>query len=653
MPSTTFTGRRPQYIEQYARTVAAANRYAQIQQAVSSEQAAVQYLDGLIAQERQTLAGLQEIFRTPPQDYSQANQLLKNQYDLEEQSRLQQVGQEAARARAVSLPDTMRQQLENSLLQGPAAFMDTAEAMIRQGTPERADRIIRLAESYQTRLGAQNVENLKGFKQFARPYRPAAGGEGLRAEEEVFSQALEAAYFAGPAGIRGGFEGLEIANIRSQTADSLREQAASEEDEAKAERLTARASALAASAFATGEEALQSALQIVRQTGDPSQIADDYARTVYEEALQTQAYRNDQRADFEPEVLASRQRVARLEAERASAPGAQYTDPYLESIRRELAARGVDVPRMTGKYGRYADSPYYDAIVGADRIVNDLLADPSVELQPVDRPQKLAETLLLQFERTDTDFTLDTLRAQLSKANLTAAELNDALSYALARQEYKTRNLDEPGQRERQRQMAEAEKAASERSRAEAERMNQMVNAERRQLLDIEDRTQARPTTDPAVESAQREYARQRAMGKSVEEARSASLALYGQQATAATQAGFGYYPPPVAPPAPPAPPAPTAFRFAEPLPEPEPAPAPAPQRPQQRPAAPPAVPAGASIPFEQPLTPSQQTQVQAFLSGLEAPAAPPAPAAPAAPPAPVESAEDRLLRLRQQYGVR
>ena len=70
MPTTTFAGRRPQYIEQYARAVSAANRYTDIQRTVSDERAAIQYTDGLIAQERQVLAGLQGVFRTPPADAS-------------------------------------------------------------------------------------------------------------------------------------------------------------------------------------------------------------------------------------------------------------------------------------------------------------------------------------------------------------------------------------------------------------------------------------------------------------------------------------------------------------------------------------------------------------------------------------------------------
>ena len=127
MPSTTFEGRRPQYIEQYARAIAAYNRFENIQQTIRNEQAAVQYLDSLIAQENQTLTALQDVFRAQTTNTNEAAQLLRGQYDLEEQTRLSRAGAEAARARAVSLPENMKQQLETSLLQGPAAFMETAE----------------------------------------------------------------------------------------------------------------------------------------------------------------------------------------------------------------------------------------------------------------------------------------------------------------------------------------------------------------------------------------------------------------------------------------------------------------------------------------------------------------------------------------------
>lgn len=631
MPSTTFAGRRPQYIEQYARAIAAYNRFENIQQTIRNEQAAVQYLDSLIAQENQTLTALQDVFRAQTTNTNEAAQLLRGQYDLEEQTRLSRAGAEAARARAVSLPENMKQQLETSLLQGPAAFMETAERMIRQGTPERADRIIRLAEQYQTRLGAPNVDTLRSFKQFSTPYTgTGATGEGLRAQEQAFSEALEAAYFAGEAGIRGGFAGLEVVNLRNQTAEQLRELASAEEDTAKAERLEARAEALEASQYATGEEAFQSALQTIRQTGDAAQISDEYARSLYEEARQIQAYRNDQRADFEPEVLAVRQRVADLEAQKAASPAGQYTDPRMEALRRELTARGVNLEQAAGRYSRYSDSPYYDAIVKADRIVEDLLVDPSVKLEPVDRPQKLAEALLLQYERTGTDFTLDTLRDQLSKADLTADQLNDALAYALARQEYNAQNLDEPGQRERQRQAAELAAKEAERQAQLSETQDRLLTDTRRQLREIEGRIQSQPYSEPAAEEARREYARLRAMGKTPEEAKMGSLSVYEQQVT-------------------PQPPAPTAFRFAEPLPEPEPEPEPTPppvarRRPAAEPPAPtPPIPTG--FPSQQPLlTGQQRSDVEAFLEGMETP-----------PAAPVQTETDaqRLERLQRQYGVR
>lgn len=633
MPSTTFEGRRPQYIEQYARAIAAYNRFENIQQTIRNEQAAVQYLDSLIAQENQTLTALQDVFRAQTTNTNEAAQLLRGQYDLEEQTRLARAGAEAARARAVSLPENMKQQLETSLLQGPAAFMETAERMIRQGTPERADRIIRLAEQYQARLGAPNVDTLRSFKQFSTPYTgTGATGEGLRAQEQAFSEALEAAYFAGEAGIRGGFAGLEVVNLRNQTAEQLRELASAEEDTAKAERLEARAEALEASEYATGEEAFQSALQTIRQTGDAAQISDEYARSLYEEARQIQAYRNDQRADFEPEVLAVRQRVADLEAQKAASPAGQYTDPRMEALRRELTARGVNLEQAAGRYSRFSDSPYYDAIVKADRIVEDLLVDPSVKLEPVDRPQKLAEALLLQYERTGTDFTLDTLRDQLSKADLTADQLNDALAYALARQEYNAQNLDEPGQRERQRQAAELAAKESERQAQLSETRDRLLTDTRRQLREIEGRIQSVPYSEPAAEEARREYARLRAMGKTPEEAKMGSLSVYEQQVT-------------------PQPPAPTAFRFAEPLPEPEPEPEPTPppvarRRPAAEPPAPtPPIPTGVpAIPAAAPLTTQQRSDVEAFLQGMETP-----------PAAPVQTETDaqRLERLQRQYGVR
>ena len=533
MPTTTFTGRRPAYIEQYARTVAAVNRFQDLQRTIADEQAAAQYLDGLIAQERQVLTNLREVFRTPPANAAAAQSIITQQYQLEDARRRSDASRLAATAGAARVDPATVQRILEPLRRGDKSMgIDTAREALRGSTTVQADKILTQLEAVagQYNLAAEDLQELRAFaRQNARPMPSGRAPEGeFREEEQAFAEALESAYFAGESGIRGGYEGLEIVNLRGLTSEALRERAAIEEDEAQAERLERRAKALEESAFATADDALNAAFAVIRATGDPSAIEDEYARTIYEEARERQAYRNDQRAEFEQEVLDSRQRLARLEQQRRDAPGSQYTDPRQEGIRRELRARGYDLDRNEGRYLRYQKSPYYDLMIDADNKLRSVLAD-DVALEPVNRAQRMAQTLVMQYDRTGTEYDIERLRRQLSKA-LDGSELQDALAYALAYKESERLSLSEPTQRELQRQKTADERSQRERQRQqseaaalEAERARRDVEAlETEQAISVRER---REQVDPTVaRSARSIYTRLRAMGISPEAARQSAL---------------------------------------------------------------------------------------------------------------------------------
>ena len=533
MPTTTFTGRRPAYIERYARAVAAVNRYEDIQRTIQDERAAVQYLDSLIAQERQTLAGLQDVFRTPPADFTAAQSLLRQQYQLEDARRQADAASRAAAAAGARVaPETLQAVLEPFRRGDAASGVAQARNALRGATRAQADKILSQLEAVAGTysIAAADLTELRAFAdRNARP-TPTGGRPGAATQEaeQAFAEALEGAYFAGPSGIRGGYDGLEVVNLRGLTADALRERAQLG-DEAQAKRLAARAEALDKSAFATAEDALQAALAVVRATGDPSSIEDEYARTIYEEARQTQAYRNDQRADFEQEVLDSRKRLAELESRRQAAPGSQYADPRQEAIRRELRARGYDLDRNDGRYLRYQKTPYYDLLIDADDKLSSVLAD-DVGLSPVNRGQRLAETLVLQYDRTGREYNIETLRDQLSKA-LSGEDLQDALAYALAFKEYQTLGLEEPSQRELQRRKEADEARQREEQRREAEAALRETEEARRDVNQVEAiAREVAPTVrglrtpeDPGA-SARALYTRLRARGLSPDEARAEAL---------------------------------------------------------------------------------------------------------------------------------
>ncbi len=526
MPTTTFAGRRPQYIEQYARAVSAANRFADIQRTIADERAAVQYTDGLIAQERQVLAGLQDVFRTPPADFAAAQTLLKQEYSLEDARRQADAARRAGAAAGARVDSSVVQGIIEPLRRGdkPSAIA-TARNALRGATPRQAEIIIGRLEAVAStyNLAAADLNELRTFaSQNTRQGRTGGTGDALRGEEEAFAEALEAAYFAGPSGIRGGYDGLEVANLRGLTSAALRERATTTEDEAQVARLEARAAALEATEFGTAEDALQAALAVVRATGDPSAIEDEYARTIYEEARANQAYRNDQRADFEQEVLDSRRRLATLEEQRAAAPGSQYDNPRAEAARRELTARGYDVNRNGGKYLRYQKTDLYDVLIDADKKLSSVL-EADVALEPANRPQRIAETLVRQYERTGREYDISTLRGQLSKA-LSGDELQDALGYALAFKEYSDRNLEEPSQRELQRRN-QADAARREKEQAERAAEARAASERARQDVDATTLRARMEQRDPATARTARSlYTRARAAGLSPETARAVAL---------------------------------------------------------------------------------------------------------------------------------
>ena len=137
------------------------------------------------------------------------------------------------------------------------------------------------------------------------------------------------------------------------------------------ERLEARADRLEASEFATGQEAYDAALSVVRGTGEVARIEDEFARDIYEEAREKKAYRNDERADFEQSVLDSRRRTAEMEAERKRLQERITDNPAMEANRRELQARGYtfydkDSPEAwKNAYAQYQMTPDYEVYLGA------------------------------------------------------------------------------------------------------------------------------------------------------------------------------------------------------------------------------------------------------------------------------------------------
>ena len=442
MPTTSFAGKRPTYLEQYARTVAAFQRYQDITRDIQAEQDRLNYLDSLVQSERQNLTNLQEVFRVRPQDLGSAQALLQQQYASEDAERRRVAAGAAGRAAGLQLPREQRAELRALTVgagrQPVTAVSRALELITADTTPEQGAEIVRFLE----RGGIEEPEIDKvrqQLKQVARGRAPSGAPRAVTPEEQAaeraLQQQLEAAFFAGPAGIRGGYDGQAIVERREQTAAPKGLSFSTEQDAFEAALSAMQDGTLAAEDFASQEDF-------------------EFAKALYDEAKAKKAYRNDQRANFETEVLQSRARIAQLEQARAEAPGAQYTDPGRERARRELIARGYDPERNQGRYLQYQQSPYYNAMIRADDILNEVLSE-DVELEAVTKPQRLARDLVRQLDAAGRPYDIKKLERQLGKA-LKGDDLQEALAFALAEKEYSTTNLANPSQRELKRAAQEA-----------------------------------------------------------------------------------------------------------------------------------------------------------------------------------------------------
>ena len=484
MPTTSFQGRRPRYIESYARTVAAYQRYQDIAADIQTEQDRVGYLDSLMASERQNLTNLSEVFRVRPQDLGAAQALLQQQYAGEDAARRRAAAGTAGRAADLQLPraqvDLLRRLLTGPNRQ-PISARDAARRMVTEDTtPEQAAQLIGLLE--ELRLDPKAVDQVRGqiarvSSGTARSGAPRALSPEEQAAERALQQQLEAAFFAGPAGIRGGYEGQAIVERREQTAAPEGLSFSTEAD-----------------AFAAALAAMQDGVLAVEDFASEEDYR--FAKALYDEAKAKKAYRNDERVSFEDEVLASRARIAELQQLRAEAPGAQYTDPTRERYRRELIARGYDPDRNGGRYLAYQKSPYYGAMVAADDILNSVISS-DVALEAVTSGQRMAADLVRQLDAAGKPYDITKVEKQLGKV-LEGDELQAALAFALATKEYDAQQLSNPSQRELQRAAKAREAKVEEQAKAYDAEITADLEAEAQAEFDFARRLQRTETKEEA-----------------------------------------------------------------------------------------------------------------------------------------------------------
>lgn len=475
--------KRESYYERYARELAAVNRLKRFEAEVENEQQRLTYLDSLVQNERANLTSLQQVFAVSPVDLAAVQTVLQQVGDAAAQRASIAAGSRAARVEATTLSrDERAAIMAGASVKGDApGILRRAAALINPTmTPEKAQAIAAYATEQAQRFTStgQNLgsmlANLQSAAGTAKGKVPTGAGADTAAQAAA-SRALEQFAFAGPSGVRGGYGGLAIVERRAMTADELDRAG----DKAAAEKLRA-------SGFATQEDALQAALEVARATGDLNK-ADPFARDIYIEARNKQAYRNDQRADFEEEILASRKRIAQLEAER-NAIDAAYDDPALEVLRRELEAQGYKVERKgsadewKNRYLQYQNTPLYGTLLKADRLVEDARTNAR-PLQADTVAQTKAVNLARAYDQAGTAYDINVLREQLEKdKTLNAASIDDALAFLVAYRELGGEKQD-PVKIEAAAQAAQAAKQAeaqkAEAANARRESLNEGLAAQR------------------------------------------------------------------------------------------------------------------------------------------------------------------------------
>jgi hypothetical protein len=423
--STPFSGRRSQYLDTYANTLMAQYRFDQIRRDIQDEQSRVQYLDSLIAQARQTAAGIEAALQAqPPASLEAATALLKAQYESEDAQRRRVAGEGVQRAKAIGLtPEDRSAITPTDRLSRGAALMNAVNILQNPKTsPEKADAV--LAEA-RKRFPGDERSLIEAYTRPQRAQGERAKAPGVRkltpeeaANQEVLQQLFESTYFAGPSGIVGGYDGKAVADLRAQTAAPKN------------------------TSYATAEDAFVAALASVADgTLDRDDFDSDddfaYAKDIYSEAKAKKAYRNDQRANFENAVLTARKEVKDLEARRAEQVGTTYDDPAQESIRRELAARGYTFVKRgaadewKNAYVKLQKTPDYNAYIGAHQRVLDA-RNASKPLAPSTRAENIVASYTMMKNRRDEPITIDDLRRQLDRIGIEGKLQDDAVAFGLA-----------------------------------------------------------------------------------------------------------------------------------------------------------------------------------------------------------------------------
>ena len=515
-----------EYLRQYSAELRAARQYETIVREIQDERQQVLALQQLIQSERNTLAQLDQAFEAQKTEQGYASEILRATLSAEQMAAQLAAGTRAAQGAAMRVPksvvDIVNQDKKTSRegeLTKAGANKAAMTAMKLLGNSDRpmtqqaADATLAYLETLPTisanalagaRAAAARVSNRPTRGPGAAPLTPEQA-----AQEAGRERALEAVFHSSQQGFAGGFDGEAVARRRRSTV------------------------APADTSFATAEDALDNylamlddgfadAAELAALTGaDPDQAERDFrfAKGVYAEAKAQGAYKNAQRKFFEQSYLSQQRRVTQLERELEAATPDVRRSVTEEARRRVLQERGLD---PDDKYVKFRGTPKYDYLRAADRIfesVEDVVA--------ATEDQKKVAQLLEMYDRTDTEWRLDDLAAELGKT-LEGEALAEAVGFGLALDRQVREGRKPPDQAKLQREEAE-------RVRRQEQQEDEL---QRQARQDIEDAKRARDAEADRIENMRRIYQQSRAAGMSEVEARLAADPTYVPPAEVAAELG-------------------------------------------------------------------------------------------------------------------
>ena len=518
--------RRQQYLDTYARAAASIERQKQIRADIAEEQQQVRYLDSLLASERQTLAAIEQNFRVaPPQSLDQAVSLLKEQYSSEDAKKKREASDALARKKGLKLTKEETATFTVTDRNRPDAILTAAEKLIAnpKTSPEKATAAFAFVidQVGKDAPGIKNLASVLGQKGVAPESRKAAPVvRKLTPKEEARQQATDeafrTAFFAGPSGIVGGYDGMAVADARKTTV------------------------APENTSFNTAEDAYNAAISAMGDgalSADEFSTADDfaYAKSIYAEAQATKAYRNDERIHFEPSVLEARLRLRELQQRRESSAGAAYKDSAREAQRRELMARGITLYDEDSKdawrnqYAQYQGTPYYDVYIQAHEAVDRWQEEGGTKrLLPVTKAQQNAVQYANMLDAAKKPYSPETIINELTKVGYSDSEAAEATSFLMAYREIggpkQGKSTYDALKAAEAKATAEAErrKAIAEEAEAEYQKGVERVKKEEQAMFQQAGRTGAPYQLGAAPKDLATEYARLRASGLTEQEARDA-----------------------------------------------------------------------------------------------------------------------------------